>query len=84
MYGLFKSDVFKNVGLLDESFGVGFGDDDDFCKRCLDYGYDMALVQDLIIPHHHRTTFKTLYSTDAIKNMQTKALNFFKNKHKLQ
>jgi len=80
---MFKREVLNVIGLLDESFGVGLGDDDDYCQRCLDHGYKMALIQDLIIPHHHRTTFKTLYTEQEIKTMQDKAIKYFKDKHNL-
>lgn len=80
---MFKRQVFESVGFLDETFGVGFGDDDDYCKRCLDKGWDMALVQDLIIPHHHRTTFKTIYGEENIKVMQDEALKHYYEKHNI-
>lgn len=81
---MFKREVFETVGLLDESFGVGFGDDDDYCKRCLDFGWELSLVQDLIIPHHHRTTFKTIYGEENIKVMQAEALKHYYDKHNLK
>lgn len=81
---MFKREVFDRVGLLDENFGIGFGDDDDFCRRTLNAGYSMALVQDLVIPHHHRTTFKTKYSVKTIKEMQRKALDHYFEKHHLK
>jgi GT2 family glycosyltransferase len=81
---MFRSEVFKTVGLLDEAFGVGFGDDDDYCLRVLKAGYKMALVQDIVIPHHHRSTFKKLYSDETISEMQKTAINRFYEKHNIQ
>lgn len=67
---MIKRDLFREVGLLSESFGVGFGDDDEFCSRALSAGFKLALVQNLVIPHHHRTTFKKIYTDQQIKKMQ--------------
>ncbi|MFA5366479.1 MAG: glycosyltransferase [Dehalococcoidia bacterium] len=78
---MFKKEVFDKVGLLDESFGVGLGDDDDYCHRLLDNGYTMALVQDLIIPHHHRTTFKSIYGEEKIREMQKDAIIYYHTKY---
>lgn len=80
---MFRRDVFEKVGLLDEGFGVGFGDDDDYCRRVLTAGYKMALVQDLVIPHHHRTTFKKIYGGE-VKGMQERARQQYKDKYGLK
>ncbi len=77
---MLRREVVHKVGLLDEQFGVGFGDDDDYCNRAQSTGYQLALVQDLVIPHHHRSTFKTLYSTDTIRLMQHNALALYHHK----
>ena len=78
---MFNRKIFDEVGLLDERFGLGFGDDDDYCRRILTAGYKMALVQDLIIPHHHRSTFKKLFPEDKIKELQKEAIQKFYSKY---
>ena len=67
---MIRRGVVEEVGYLDECFGVGFGDDDDYCHRIKKQGYKLALVQDLLIPHHHRSTFNILYSKEEIQQMQ--------------
>ena len=64
-----RGEVIDSVGLLDEGYGVGFGDDDDYCRRVVKAGWKMALAMDVLIKHHHRTTFKSLYSIDKIREM---------------
>jgi GT2 family glycosyltransferase len=75
---MIRRSVFEKIGVLDESYGVGFGDDDEYCRRAERAGIRLALVQDLVIPHHHRSTFKTLYSGDEIQRMQDQAMAKFK------
>jgi len=67
--------VLSAVGLLDEDFGVGFGDDDNYCARVHAAGLRIALVQDLVIPHKHRFTFNAIYGEKEVKAMQRTALN---------
>jgi len=74
---MIRNSTRREVGYLDESYGVGFGDDDDYCRRVHDAGYKIALVQDLTIPHHHRTTFNTLYDRQQIAAMQKQAMQRF-------
>jgi GT2 family glycosyltransferase len=70
------------VGLLDEDFGVGFGDDDNYCLRAERAGFRLALVRSLMIPHAHRTTFSEVYGAEAIPAMQEKALELFHQKRR--
>jgi len=78
---MIRRDVIDNVGYLDEDFGVGFADDDDYCRRARLEGYILALVQDLVIPHHHRTTFKEIYGEEKIPEMQRNAISKFLGKY---
>lgn len=39
---MIKREVFKKIGLLDESFGVGSGEDIDFCIRAEEEGYSVV------------------------------------------
>lgn len=74
---MFSREVLNAVGSLDETYGVGLGDDDDYCRRVHRLGFEIVLQQDLRIPHHHRSTFNVLYSPEEIKSMQAKALRKF-------
>ena len=80
---LFKRSVFDEIGLLDEVFKVGFGDDDDFCMRIKNAGHLIAFVPSAYILHHHRTTFKSVFREEKVKEMQDINLEIFRKKHKL-
>lgn len=71
---MFRRDLVDTVGLLDEDFGVGFGDDDNYCERAHRAGYELVLVTTLTIPHNHRTTFRALYSLEDIQQKQDVAM----------
>jgi len=47
---LIKSDLFKNIGLLDESFFLG-REDYDFCKRVVKEGYQLLYIPNAIVWH---------------------------------
>ena len=81
---MFKTETFKTVGYLDEQISeLGFGDDDDYCRRIHNNKGRLALCQKLVIPHHHRSTFKKLFDDKTIKDMQNEALNNYKKKHSI-
>ena len=77
---MLRRDVIEKVGTLDDAFGVGLGDDDDYSFRVRRAGFKLALRQDLVVPHHHRSTFKALYSQQEIHAMQCKALDILRQK----
>ncbi len=72
--------VIDEVGVLDEDFGVGFGDDDELCARARRAGFTLVLQQDLEIAHRHRSTFKELYTPEQIRAMQAGAMALFRTK----
>jgi len=65
--------VFDRVGGLDERFGMGFFEDDDYCRRVQQAGYGIACAEDVFVHHHLSASF------DALKAGQKQAL-FERNK----
>lgn len=78
---LIKSSVIKDIGLLSEEFGVGFGDDNDYCIRAMKAGWKLFIAKDVFVFHNHRTTFKTIYSENEIEEMLNKNSKIYSEKH---
>ncbi|MEA2337315.1 MAG: hypothetical protein QOE82_1322 [Thermoanaerobaculia bacterium] len=78
---VFRKRVFEEVGLLDPRFGAGLGDDDDYCFRLRGAGYHVAFVPSAYVVHHHRTTFRAVYTESEIAAMQRENLSKYRAKH---
>ncbi len=52
--------VFNEVGYLDESYGIGMFEDDDYSYRMHGKGYDVACAEDVFIHHYGSASFKKL------------------------
>ncbi len=52
--------VYEAVGALDESFGLGFFEDDDYCKRIQEIGLRVVCAEDTFIHHHLSASFLKL------------------------
>jgi GT2 family glycosyltransferase len=52
--------VYEQVGPLDEAFGLGFFEDDDYCRRVERAGWDIACAEDVFIHHHLSASFNQL------------------------
>jgi GT2 family glycosyltransferase len=52
-----KRKLFQDVGMLDERFGRGGFEDDDYCIRILSAGYKMNIVRDSYVYHWGTASF---------------------------
>jgi GT2 family glycosyltransferase/glycosyltransferase involved in cell wall biosynthesis len=52
--------VYEQVGGLDESFGLGFFEDDDYCNRVRAAGWRLAIAEDVFVHHHLSASFDQL------------------------
>ena len=55
-----RKDTVEKVGLLDEAFGFGLGDDDEYCFRLRAHNLKLMLSLETFIYHWHRSTFRSL------------------------
>jgi GT2 family glycosyltransferase len=62
-----RRDVIAQIGMLDESFGIGFYEDDDYCIRARRGGYRLVCLEDVFVYHQGSASF-------AAMNYKTKAL----------
>lgn len=66
-----KRGVLDKVGYFDEKrFGKGYGEENDFCFRCFDYGYKHVLCDDVFVFHVGTQSFlryKKFHNDELIK-----------------
>jgi GT2 family glycosyltransferase len=55
---IIAGDVFEKIGYLDEGFGLGTYEDDDFCRRALDAGYGLVIDGRSWVWHEAHATMK--------------------------
>jgi GT2 family glycosyltransferase len=56
--------TYEQIGELDEQFGRGFFEDDDYCRRIEQAGMKVLCVEDVFIHHHLSASFNKLRSAD--------------------
>jgi GT2 family glycosyltransferase len=52
--------IYDRVGPLDEGFGIGFFEDDDYCRRVEQLGYRVVCAEDVFIHHEMSASFDTM------------------------
>jgi GT2 family glycosyltransferase len=71
---LFRREVFTEIGNLDPIYGLGYGDDDDLCRRIYDHGGKVSVALGAYVFHNHRTTFNAILSKEEINQIKRKNL----------
>ena len=71
---LFRRDLVESIGLLDESFGSGNYEDDDYCLRAELAGYRNLIAGDVFIHHEGGATFSGNQMDRGRENRQNRAL----------
>lgn len=73
-----RKDTIERVGLLDEEFGIGFGDDDEYCHRLRANKLKLLISLGTFVYHWHRTTFNALNL--PVESLQRRNANLLKRK----
>lgn len=57
---MIRREVIVDVGYLSEEWGIGWGDDDDYCARAQLAGWKLAVRTDVEVLHHGGTSFNAM------------------------
>jgi GT2 family glycosyltransferase/glycosyltransferase involved in cell wall biosynthesis len=64
---MMKRGTFERIGPLDEAFGRGFFEDDDYCRRVEQLGLRIVCTEDVFVHHHLSASFNKLGQQDRQK-----------------
>ena len=67
-----RTKVVKEIGLLDEQFGFGMWEDNDYCLRIRNAGYRLYMVSNSFIYHYGSQTIKDFNATQLLQDNQYK------------
>ena len=75
--------VYQQVGFLDENFGIGMFEDDDYCVRVLAYGYKLAVTEGCYVYHKGSISFGKMQQ-EKYHILFKKNKQYFVSKHNLK
>ena len=74
-----RTEVLNSVGLLDERFGIGMFEDDDYARRVREKGYRIICAEDAYVHHWGRASFSKL-ENEAYVRLFEKNRSLFEKK----
>ena len=74
----FRRTLLDEVGLLDEQFGIGMFEDDDFALRVKERGYKLICAEDIFVHHFLNASFKLLGQQKYLEIFQENKKKFEK------
>ena len=75
-----RRDVYEKVGPLDEGYGIGMFEDDDYCERIRAAGFRIVCARDAFVHHVGQATFKTLIATGEYDDLWTRNRQRFESR----
>lgn len=74
-----KREVYNRLGGLDEKYGIGMFEDDDYCLSARQAGYDLCVAEDVFVYHAGMASFSKI-KTEEYKAMWDKNKRYFERK----
>ncbi|BBP58657.1 hypothetical protein PHLH4_22470 [Pseudomonas sp. St316] len=76
----FRRDILEAVGYLDEAFGIGMFEDDDYSRRVQAAGYRTVCAEDAFIHHYGQASFRKLIASGEYQALWDKNQAYFESK----
>lgn len=74
---LIKKEVIDKIGYLEETFGSGNYEDDDYCLRAELAGFKAAVVKDAFIHHHGSVSFRADGENEYLNRLRNNSEKFY-------
>ncbi|WLI08996.1 glycosyltransferase [Pseudomonas sp. FP597] len=76
----FRRNILDEVGYLDETFGIGMFEDDDYSRRVQTAGYRTVCAEDAFIHHYGQASFRKLIASGEYQALWDKNQAYFESK----
>ena len=73
---LIRREVLERIGGFDESFGRGYGEENDFCAKAADLGFRNVAAGSVLVYHHESVSFAAEKTELLAKNLATIASRY--------
>lgn len=78
---ILRRKMWLEVGPLSEEYGLGYGEDDDYCIRAIAAGWRLGIANDAWVWHDHHATYKVTIGEDGMEREGQQGLALLREKY---
>jgi GT2 family glycosyltransferase len=78
---IIRREALEEVGLLSEEYGLGYGEDDDYCIRMRQAGWKLGIANDAWVDHDHHATYKVTIGEEGMEREGQQGLALLREKY---
>jgi GT2 family glycosyltransferase len=78
---IIRREALDEVGMLSEEYGIGYGEDDDYCIRMRQAGWKLGIANDAWVDHDHHATYRVTIGEDGMEREGQQGLALLREKY---
>jgi GT2 family glycosyltransferase len=78
---LMSKAMIRQVGMLDDDFSPGYGDDDDYCDRARLAGWKTVILLNVFVYHRHSVTFYSTFEKAYMDKLRADHKELYRRKY---
>jgi hypothetical protein len=78
---IIRRTAWQEIGPLSEEYGLGYGEDDDYCIRTVQAGWRMGIARDAWVWHDHHATYRITIGEEGMEREGQQGLALLREKY---
>ncbi len=78
---ILRRELLDDIGLLSEEYGLGYGEDDDYCIRTVQAGWRLGIARNAWVWHDHHATYKITIGEEGMEREGQQGLALLREKY---
>ena len=78
---ILRRELLDDIGPLSEDYGLGYGEDDDYCIRAQRAGWRLGIANDAWVWHDHHATYRVTIGEDGMEREGQQGLALLRERY---
>ena len=78
---ILRRELLEDIGPLSEDYGLGYGEDDDYCIRARQAGWQLGIANDTWVWHDHHATYRVTIGEEGMEREGQQGLALLRERY---